>query len=190
MNKEEKVIETDYKEFYKDEQKKFDEYSSKADKIAKSIERYQKKIESLKLEFDKLNDDVKTHYRTIHTFIYDPECKYCDIEVDFIKNYKVIQLIYDKKTKEIKTWIGYNSIEEAANAQNIKSTTVELMMNHTYSLLDWQTYTFIEPAEMEILFNSNENYIPLHFFKSELIPRLSYLRGTNKFEDECKKNSK
>ena len=46
--KKEKMIETDYEEFYKDEQKKFEEFSKDAEKIAKSIERYLKKIDSLK----------------------------------------------------------------------------------------------------------------------------------------------
>lgn len=162
--KKEKMIETDYEEFYKDEQKKFEEFSKDAEKIAKSIERYLKKIDSLKSEFNSLNDKVRTHYRTIHTFIYDPDCEYCDVEPEFVFNYNVIELIFDKVTKEIKTWVGYNSIEEAADGQNVKIETVNRFMNEEYDLEDWQTYTFITPYAMYRLLKSKEQYVPMHLF--------------------------
>lgn len=180
----EKMIETDYKEFYKDEQKKFEEFSKDAEKITKSIERYLKKIDSLKSEFDSLNDKVRTHYRTIHTFIYDPDCEYCDVEPHFVLNYKVIELIFDKVTKEIKTWVGYNSIEDAARGQNVLVTTVQRLMDKEYDLQDWQTYTFVEPAVMYRLLEDKERFIPIYYFNDTVRMKLNKARGMT-FNKEC-----
>lgn len=185
--KKEKMIETDYEEFYKDEQKKFEEFSKDAQKIAKSIERYLKKIDSLKSEFNILNDKVRTHYRTIHTFIYDPDCEYCDVEPEFVFNYKVIELIFDKVTKEIKTWVGYNSIEEAAIGQNVLVTTVQRLMDKEYDLADWQTYTFVEPAIMYRLLKDKERFIPIYYFDDSTRIKLNKVRGMT-FNKECEMN--
>ena len=185
--KKEKMIETDYEEFYKDEQKKFDEFSKDAEKIAKSIERYLKKIDSLKSEFNILNDKVRTHYRTIHTFIYDPDCEYCDVEPEFVLKYKVIELIFDKVTKEIKTWVGYDSIEEAAIGQNVLVTTVQRLMDKEYDLADWQTYTFVEPAVMYRLLKDKERFIPIYYFDDSTRMKLNKARGMT-FNKECQMN--
>ena len=212
MNKEEKKLAPDITLFYNDGQKNFSDYVKESTNMIKSIERYQKKIDSTLSDYEKeynkmtktiernqlkidalisdyksLDKKIRDYYRTVNTFIYDTNGEYCDIEPEFVLNYKVIEIIFDKVTKEISAWVGYNSIEEAADGQNVKIETVNRFMNEEYDLEDWQTYTFITPYTMYRLLKSKEQYVPMHLFGEATIQAIMKRRCMT-LNKECEMN--
>lgn len=86
-------------------------------------------------------DNIRNNF---NLYWYDPTNKVFEIDENIILEYNVIKVIFNKDTKKITQWVGYDSIKDAADLSNVRESTVLNYIDGTYKIPDWATYAFFD----------------------------------------------
>ena len=68
---------------------------------------------------------------------------YCSdtVFVDSILKYNVIRVNFDADSKHIESWVGFDTIDEAAASCGMKKTSVKASCKHVFKIQECATYT-------------------------------------------------
>ena len=150
---EQEKIEIDYKEYRKEILGKISEVVERQDKLTKKIERLYANLDNIRNNFN--------------LYWYDPTNEVFEIDENIILEYNVIKVIFNKDTKKITQWVGYDSIKDAADLSNVRESTVLNYIDGTYRIPDWATYTFFNAKDFyHNYYKAGETHIKKHEFEN------------------------
>lgn len=67
--------------------------------------------------------------------------------VDSILKYNVIRVNFDADSKHIESWVGFDTIDDAAFYCGMKKSSVKASCKHVFKIQEWATYTFFYSKE-------------------------------------------
>ena len=139
---EQEKIEIDYKEYRKEILGKISEVVERQDKLTKKIERLYANLDKAIVELKENRQNLDNIRNNFNLYWYDPTNKVFEIDENIILEYNVIKVLFNKDTKKITQWVGYDSIKDAADLSNVRESTVLNYIDGTYKIPDWATYAF------------------------------------------------
>ena len=112
---EQEKIEIDYKEYRKEILGKISEVVERQDKLTKKIERLYANLDKAIVELKENRQNLDNIRNNFNLYWYDPTNEVFEIDENIILEYNVIKVIFNKDTKTITQWVGYDSIKAAAD---------------------------------------------------------------------------
>ena len=115
---EQEKIQIDYKEYRKEILGKISEVVERQDKLTKKIERLYANLNKAIVELKENRQNLDNIRNNFNLYWYDPTNEVFEIDENIILEYNVIKVIFNKDTKKITQWVGYDSIKDAADLSN------------------------------------------------------------------------
>ena len=164
---EQEKIEIDYKEYRKEILCKISEVVERQEKLNKKIERLYANLDKAIVELKENRQNLDNIRNNFNLYWYDPTNEVFEIDENIILEYNVIKVLFNKDTKKITQWVGYDSIKDAADLSNVRESTVLNYIDGTYKIPDWATYTFFDVKDFyHNYYKAGETHIKKHKFEN------------------------